>query len=145
MLFERIYWIWRGYEIRGKRTILQELDELVSCGEESFNAMVSYGENFSSLYDAFIDDNIKVPVEIIKFFARVKDVSKEAYDFLTGGHDIGDLKNYLKNNNSYKENRFDNHKDLIDFLRHIRYMFSRIVNESDEEKKKKILRGLLGM
>ena len=145
MEFERIYWLWRMYEAKGKDIIFKELDELVSCGEKGLDALFAYDYKLKSLYNICIEEVINPPKGIVEFFKGIKKVSEKAYIFATDGHDILNLKKYFKFEDVDSSMRFEKCKEFIDFSRHIRYVFKKMLNESEEKKKKIMLKGILGI
>ena len=147
MNFEKIYWVWKKFESKDRDSILKELDRLVEFGENVFTSFKAYGV-YNSLYNLHlkhIEKDFIVPQEIINLFKDIKNISQDAYYFLTDGFEIINLVDFLKLEYLDDSVKAKVYIDFIEYTRYLRYIFKRIINENDEEKKKIMLRGILGI
>ena len=102
-------------------------------------------ENYSFMYNR-VGDNGETDFPIITMFLKeVEAHSKEAYDFLTEGYDIANFKEYIKLKGKNSDEITKIVFGLNDYSVYFQHAFVKVLNETDERKKKIMLRGMLGM
>ena len=149
--FDRIFEAWKTIDNENVTALkyAQFYREISIMESNSENAMAAMEISINSkhFYDIYITERyIKETPLICEFFKVIKDVSEEAYEFISGGHDYINFVKYLKfsgmTERSEKINRII---ELKNHTRYLAYAFRRILKQKDESKKKSMLRGLLGM
>ena len=79
------------------------------------------------------------------FFEKLKYASKEDYEFFAEGHDLVNLDSYLSFDG---KGSFEVATSLCEFKNYVQYLchgFKKMLNQTDEKKKRVIFRGLIGL
>ena len=88
--------------------------------------------------------HIDLPI-LSKFFEDIKGYSKEAYECITEGYDILNLKEFLICENITQSEAFDVIRGICKYSKYITYAIEKLFKEQNEDKQIIMLRGLIGM
>lgn len=144
-IVERIFECWSKVEAANRDNVIKELKNLSNICELYYTMASRHFGPYNAVYDLYMKNlNIEMPI-MKEFLENLESISKEAYKFITEGHDIANLKAYVALE-SQEESRFMQVlfklKNLSNYLE---YSFVKILNEPNKSKKLIILRGLVGM
>lgn len=142
--FDRIFEAWKAVEGVGDVVVHNEIAVLEANGANAMSAAVSYVKH-KDFYRAYIKKAIVATPNISIFFKIVKEISEEAYIFISNGHDFINPIEYFQFKDSFESEKNDKIFEMRSYSRYLAYAFRRIVEQEDEAKKKSMLRGLLGM
>lgn len=142
---ERIFEAVKKLEKVGKKTLTNELENLREICDTYYNIVDrSFGTHNVS-HDIYINHvTMELPM-IFEFLGVVKHVSEEAYQFLTEGHDLLNLRYYLAFHKRNVSNVLKKAHELSSFCEFFEHSILKLVREPNEEKKRLMIRGLVGM
>ena len=144
VVFDRIFEAWKELEANGAVTIHNEIAVLEANGVNAMSAAISYVKH-KDFYRTHIKRVIMETPNISKFFQTVEEISEEAYQFISNGHDFINPIEYFQFKDKFESEKNDKIFEMKSYSRYLAYAFRRIVEQEDEAKKKSILRGLLGL
>lgn len=104
-----------------------------------------HAPRYSSACNFYIN-NVTVQMPIInEFFRVVRDVSEEAYQFMTEGHDVLNFKEYIASHERKISNVSGEVFRLSNYSEFLAHTILKILDEPDERKKRLMIRGFIGM
>ena len=130
--------------LNDKRDVIKELEEFKQICRNCYTLVNALFPKHSELYKLQVSEiYIDLPI-LCKFFEDIKEYSKEAYEFITEGYDILNLKEFLICEKlSYRETS-DTIWGIYSYSKYITYAIEKILKEKDTEKQLIMLRGLTG-
>lgn len=144
-IFEKIYWNWKKLESKERKTVEREILDIETNAKFCFGILEAHLDKYEAVYDNASLSGIKNIPNIAEFFKSIKTISKEAYEFITDGYDMEDLRTFLALRNKYMNDVVDTVFGFLNYSRYISYAFMKVLKEENEDKKRNLLKGMLGL
>ena len=140
--FEKVFEAWKKLESYGRHKLEQELNQFIALCHGCRKMAFAMQKDYSAMYR--MDTVEEMPI-IMAFFKEVEKHSAEAYTYLSEGHDMVNLKVYLKmkGKDAGKVPLILN--SMVDYSEYLKHSFLRIFDEPDAKKKEIMLRGMIVM
>ena len=145
LTFENVFFSWKRLEANGREKVDAELRALIDMCKGCRKVANTMIKHYSALYTSWTSEDANNFPIITQFFGELKNYSEEAYAFMTEGYDLANIKEYLLFD---KKGEFEIMLTLFginEYVIYLRHALLKIFDESDEAKKRSMLRGLLGM
>ena len=120
------------------------MSEFKNICSSCFTLVNASSPPYRSMYKAQIKDSPMDLPMLYKFFSDIKEFSEEAYQFITEGYDILNLKEFLACEDLSLGETSEVIWGIYSYSRYITYAIERLLNEEDFEKQCIMLRGLAG-
>ena len=140
-----IFEAWKRLEANDKTKIEWELNLLKEVCRECSRLMISATNNYIGMYNFYCKPKLQKLSIIMTFFREVKENSKNAYECISEGHDIANIVEYMELKGKNPFEIANTIFTMSEYSIYIKHAFLRIIDETDEEKKYVMLRGLIGM
>lgn len=143
--YAKLYMALNHLKLNDEREIIKELNDFKGICINCFNLINSSTPPYTGVYMSYIRD---IPWELpilSNFFGEIKDFSCEAYQYITDGYDILNLKEFLL----CKDKEWKEASDIIwgiyKYSKYISYAIEKLLKEKDWEKQIIMLKGLTGV
>lgn len=140
--FEKVFEAWKKLESFDRHKLEQELNQFIAVCRGCRKMAFAMQKDYSAMYR--MDTVEEMPI-IMAFFKEVAEYSAEAYAYLSEGHDMLNLKIYLKMKGVDVGKIPIILNSLLGYSEYLRHSFLRIYDEPDAKKKEIMLRGMLAM
>lgn len=142
---QKIFEILKQIEATEKVDLEVDLENLKEICRIYYNLVDGkYGENAGAYENYIVRKNLEFPV-LYKFIWAVKNVSKEAYEYMMEGHDLLNIRRYLMLYEGNESAIIAKAAQVYEFCECFEHSILKLINETDETKKLLMLRGLIGM
>jgi len=142
--YAKLYVAITNLKSNDRRNITKELTEFKNICSSCFTLVNASSPPYRSMYKAQIKDSpMDLPI-LYKFFSDIKTFSEEAYQFITEGYDILNLKEFLACENLSLRETSEVIWGVYSYSKYIAYALEKLLNEENFEKQRIMLRGLTG-
>lgn len=139
-------------ELKKMSMFLQGLNyDAVAWELDDFSRLIAGYEKMSRGYSDYgfvrcihLSKEVDIGPIFKSFLKYVRDCSKEAYLFVTDGHDIMNLKEYLAFSKLERKEIIKKLEELNSHAKYLQYIVLKIMKEKREEERLAMLAGLLG-
>ena len=139
---EKIFKVWE--EMRNSKELEDEVHRFREWCQGYTDTVVLSINNYKKMYKAYTPYIEEFPI-LTSFLKEVKQISNEAYDYLTEGHDIINLKEYLSFVGKQSNEITNELIALKTYSVFIEHAFIKLLHEPNIDKRYIMLRGLVGM
>ena len=137
--------VFKELETYDKGDVLWELTLLNQFCKECFS-IVNRTRKYTSTYRYYLKEERFPKITLLtEFFNKVKETDVEVYNYLTEGHDMLNLKEYMAFDNLSVPKLLEKLNEFNEYLIYLTHMFKKFLNTEDEAKKLATLHYMLGL